>query len=761
MQNPARRRFLNRVVLAGGTISIGASPLVALATETSDEHVWRGRRRLVHPGRKLFPQSVASFEPRPDGVILWTRFEEESLAGQNVNLVVLVSRDPFFLRVVAATDLTARAEDDGVVQVKLTGLQAKTRYYYRFIVELHGRWLGSQIGRTQTAPVLTDNVKAKFAVASCQDAVGRFYNAYLPLLVQDLDFIVHVGDYIYETTGDPSFQSTTGRRPVFSDVAGAIALQGAGGVVYYAAASLSNYRELHSFYRNDPVLQKLHERFPFVVIWDDHEYSDDCWGATGTYFAGRRDEFNVERRRNAERAFFEFIPVDDDIDEGEVDLSRRPLYPDTRLYRDFRYGQNLQLFLTDYRTFRPDHLIPEDAFPGTIAVDQPGLLALGVPAQALAGFSPYVDFASLPPALLPTFQQVWIPVLSGVLNAAYLSEGIGASDAAARTARALSGLVDVSVLNQFIAAFNALPSTQPKVPLIEGPAVAALPRGLSYALIGKTSLFSTVGARYFVVKDTYDLLAAYRAVIGGGSSTQNAYGDVQREWLERSMRASRARWKIVANSTALTSMVLDLTGNIPGVPPQIQQLLQQLPAALRNRFYLNVDQFDGFPQYKQSLLQLYRSVPNVALIAGDIHASFVTEHAGASAAGPRAGVWEFVAPAVSSFTFKSGVIGYAEAIRQQFGLPDLSPLVALLDVFLAGANRDIRYVDTSVNGVVVLEASSARLVATYFQLDGSTATESLYEQPLKLLQRLRLKHFEVAAGAESELATVAAETEAA
>jgi len=140
----------------------------------------------------------------------------------------------------------------------------------------------------------------------------------------------------------------------------------------------------------------------------------------------------------------------------------------------------------------------------------------------------------------------------------------------------------------------------------------------------------------------------------------------------------------------------------------------------------------------------------------------VTEHAGATAGptGARAGVWEFVTPAVSSFTFKSGVIGYAEAIRQQFGLPDLAPLIALLDVFLAGANRDIRYADTSVNGVVVLEASAAQLVATYYQLDGALATDSLYDHPLKLMKHLRLRQFKVQASGASSLAmgTPAVET---
>jgi alkaline phosphatase D len=132
----------------------------------------------------------------------------------------------------------------------------------------------------------------------------------------------------------------------------------------------------------------MHPRFAFVNIWDDHEYSDDCHGATATYFDGKRNEEDVPRRRNAEHVFFEYIGVDDEsLPSGQVDLSSKPLYPDSRIYRDLRYGKHLHLILTDSRTFRPDHLIPEDAFPGTIAVDRAGLTALfgvqGIPYDAI------------------------------------------------------------------------------------------------------------------------------------------------------------------------------------------------------------------------------------------------------------------------------------------------------------------------------------------------------------------------------------------
>jgi alkaline phosphatase D len=715
MPAPSRRRFLNRITVAAGSVALSSFPLAALSHDGDESHAWRGERRAITPGAQFFPQGVASFDPRPASVLLWARLEDPRHAAQDAPLTLLVSTDRSLNRIIAAADVHAHAADDGVVQVKLTGLEPKRHYWYRFVYQHQGKWYGSPIGRTRTAPKERDASPVHFALASCQDAIGRFYNAYLAALPQELDLVVFVGDYIYETTGDPSLQNPTGRRIEFSDRAGAITLKNAAGATFYAASSLSNYRELYRFYRSDPLLQRMHQRFAFVNIWDDHEFADDVHGATATYFDGRRDELNVQRRRNAERAFFENIAVDDDLPEGPVDLSSTPLYPESRVYRDFRYGKNLHLVMTDTRTFRPDHLIAEDAFPGTIAVDRAALTALlGAAAyDAVKGnFAPYIDI-DLPAVAL------YKSVLTQVLSFAYAQEGLSPADAAAKAAATARGKLDVNVLNSLFASV-------PGVPPI---AATGLDRGLSFALMGKTTLFSTLGARYFVAKDTYDLYAAYRTLLLRDAGAENLLGDAQLAWLESTLKNSDARWKVVANSISFTSMILDLRS------------FTQLPAPLRNRFYLNADQFDGFPNFKARLMELYSSVDGVALLAGDIHAAFATEHPG--------GIWEFTGPAVSSFVFFDGLRAAVLADPTLGKIPGIDQLVAQLDALLTAGNPAIRYVNTKVNGVVVLEASAARLSATYWQLDGSATATSYYEQPLALAGKLSVKQFNVSSAARA------------
>ena len=627
----------------------------------------------------------------------------------------------------------------GSFQVKLTGLLARTRYYYRFVYAKGGKWFGSAPGRTQTAAGENDPSPVRFAFCSCEDAIGRYYNSYWSLLTQPLDFVAFIGDYIYETTGDPSFQNISGRGLTFTDTAGAIA-QGSGAATYYAAASVSNYRELYRFYRSDPVLQSVHERFPFVQIWDDHEYSDDCWGATATYTNGLRNEFNVQRRRNAEHVFFEYIGIDDgSVVPGEIEPAAKPVYPDARIYRDFRFGANLHLLLTDYRSFRPDHLIPEGAFPGTVAVDRGALTLLlgasGVPYDAVkASFSPYLDLGAPPAGFAPLF-AAYAQVLTGVLAGAYSQEGLAPADAQAKAVGNIHGKLDLQVVNAFLGIYNALRTTVTPVPLLDAAIVATLDRGISFAIMGKTALFSSRGARYFVVKATYDLYAAYRTLLLANPAAENAYGNAQYAWLESALRTSDARWKVVANSTSLTSMVLDLTGQTPNLPPGVAELLAQLPAQLRNRFYLNVDQFDGFPNFRKRLLDLYRDVGNVAMIAGDIHASFAAEHAG--------GTWEFTGPGVSSFAFRNGVESIVATDPTLSSIPGLGTLVSLLDGLLRAANPEIQYANPGVNGVVVIEAAASTLKATYWELDGKEAPVNYNSKPWLLLGKFKTKSFTV------------------
>ncbi|MCL4176915.1 MAG: alkaline phosphatase D family protein [Verrucomicrobia bacterium] len=203
-----------------------------------------------------------------------------------------LASDPDFSAVVLVReDLVARAAHDGCVKVAAAGLQPATHYWYRFVYQ---DTQFSPVGRTKTAPAPDQSVAVRFAFLNCQDYVGRYYNTLSHLVEHEadsLDFIVHLGDYIYETTGDPGFQTTSGDRSIaFQDDAGAIDLGG-----FQAAASLDNYRELYRIYRTDPILQRLHELFPMLVIWDDHEYSNDRHGAHGTYRDGRTNELDPER----------------------------------------------------------------------------------------------------------------------------------------------------------------------------------------------------------------------------------------------------------------------------------------------------------------------------------------------------------------------------------------------------------------------------------------------------------------------------------
>ena len=291
---------------------------------------------------QMFPESVASGDPTPTSVILWTRAVTPD-GGYPDGVDLEVAIDPGFQDVVFTRELEVDEAYDGVVKVKVDNLQPYTVYYYRFMAQDGDTTETSPVGRTKTAPTPDMDVDVRFAVVYCQDYIGRYYNTFLKLLMdhdEDIDFVVHLGDYIYETTGDPDFQDPDSDRTIeFDDTEGAIPL-GDPDDPYYAAASLSNYRQLYRTYRSDPMLQQVHERWPMIVIWDDHEYSDDRWQATATYTNGRTDENDPDRLRNAEQAFFEWIPIDVGLGtDGTLDIGASVLYPNTLVYRDFLFGQ--------------------------------------------------------------------------------------------------------------------------------------------------------------------------------------------------------------------------------------------------------------------------------------------------------------------------------------------------------------------------------------------------------------------------------------
>lgn len=364
-KNYSRRDFLKTVVITAGSASSAGALVGCGSSDNKDKVV---RPESVDSNYSRFPQSVASGDPRSESVILWSRVN----SSEATSVVVQVSTSSDFAQVVAQHRLAAEAEHDYCVRVKVTNLQPGTTYYYRFIHD----GVASVTGRTKTAPNGLDPRNIKFGFISCQDYANGYYNTltkYLESTHDNIDFIVHLGDYIYETTGDPTFQGDV-RAVTFTRTDLAIAIQ-SGENTYHAAKDISNYRDLYKTYRGDEVLRKVHEKFPFIVIWDDHEFSDDAWQANGTFFDGMRNENDVDRRRNAEQAFFEYQPIDIDpttgspAERGQLMVDREQLFSGVNsIYRSFRYGKNLNLMMTDYRSFRPDHAIPEDGYPGTVVM---------------------------------------------------------------------------------------------------------------------------------------------------------------------------------------------------------------------------------------------------------------------------------------------------------------------------------------------------------------------------------------------------------
>lgn len=298
---------------------------------------------------------VASGDPKPDSVVLWTRAEPRSGAGP-VTVRYEVALDEAFSQRVAEGSVTVDESSDWTVRIKPVDLTPYTAYYYRF----SAGGTTSVVGQTKTAPTPDQDVPVRFAFASCQDFIGRYYHSWRALLETEapVDFVLFLGDYIYETNGDPDFQLQDPERGI--EIPDGIPLEE--GTDAKAATSLRDYRGLYRQYRSDPNLQEVHRRYPFICIWDDHEFANDAWQDHSTDFNELKgDEKSTERRENSNQAWFEYQPADVEYDDNAS-------FPDDlKIYRALRYGKHVELVLTDQRSYRADHVIPEGAGPS----DQP------------------------------------------------------------------------------------------------------------------------------------------------------------------------------------------------------------------------------------------------------------------------------------------------------------------------------------------------------------------------------------------------------
>ncbi len=279
------------------------------------------KRVNLDPQYAPFYHGVASGDPLPDRVIIWTRVTPDSNFTGNITVNWKMATDTSLNNVVQSGSFVTDDDKDFTVKVDVTGLQPNTWYYYEF--ETNGR--KSLIGRTRTAPLGNiDNLR--FAVVSCSNWTYGFFNVYGRIEERnDIDAVIHLGDYIYEyDTG-----SFTGR----------IRLHEPSNEIL----SLTDYRIRHSQYKLDPQLRKLHQQYPFICVWDDHETANDSYrdGAENHQPATEGDWY--VRKNNGVRAYKEWMPI------------REPDPNDTiRIWRQFTWGNLLNLMMIDTRLYDRD-----------------------------------------------------------------------------------------------------------------------------------------------------------------------------------------------------------------------------------------------------------------------------------------------------------------------------------------------------------------------------------------------------------------------
>lgn len=378
---PTRREFLKSSLLAGVYFATAGAPRKASASE--------GPTGLFH-----FPQGVASADPRPESVVLWTRVESVEPCSDPVDLTLQVSESPEFKSLTVEVPVTATELTDHTVRVIVDGLKPDTQYHYRFRASND---YSAPLGRTRTAPAFDADREVRLAFVSCQNYEQGYFGAWQRMVTEDqnaapdkqLDFVVHLGDFIYEyilfhdatpdsTYPDGPLKRTDGARrelPGFPD--GAVQPNGRP-----YARSVDDYRHLYKTYLSDPALIAARARWPFVCTWDDHEFTNNAWQSRSTY---TREGAPAPRRKvAANQAWFEYVPAmlsdlqgpNDELEPSrdfvfvEVeDTTANPYYDDPNnraaihsltIYRRLRFGRHVDLIMTDCRSFRSDHAIPEE-----------------------------------------------------------------------------------------------------------------------------------------------------------------------------------------------------------------------------------------------------------------------------------------------------------------------------------------------------------------------------------------------------------------
>jgi len=281
------------------------------------------------PGPSPFQHGVASGDPLGDRVILWTRVTPPPGETGALSVAWRVARDPGLRDVVARGEASAEPGSDYTVKVDAAGLEPGSSWYYAF--EALGQ--ASPRGRTRTLPSDSPE-RVRLAFCSCSCLPWGFFNAYAHLARRDdLDAVLHLGDYLYEyANGSYGDGSDIGRVPLPDR----------------EIVSLADYRQRHAQYKADPDSQAMHARHPLIAIWDDHELANDAWKGGAANHQPEEGGW-PERRENAVRAYFEWMPI------REQSGSAAPV-----IYRGFRFGDLVDLSMLDTRLVGRDRPVSRE-----------------------------------------------------------------------------------------------------------------------------------------------------------------------------------------------------------------------------------------------------------------------------------------------------------------------------------------------------------------------------------------------------------------
>ena len=306
-----RRELIQKSLAGFGALSLP----VALTACGDDNETTAGNALKVQ-----FLHGVASGDPLHDRIILWTRLTPNDNAAR-LEVVWEIASDEAFKQLVNTGKVQTNAAQDFTVKVDADRLQAGTEYYYRF---RFGNTV-SAVGQTKTLPQRSDQVK--FAVCSCSNYPAGYFHVYKEMAQENnLDVIIHLGDYIYEY-GQGGYATDEAKQ-----LGRTFAADNDKEII-----KLDDYRKRYALYRSDADLQAAHQRYPFIVIWDDHELSNDTWEAGADNHQEDEGSF-IERKLAALQAYFEWMPI-------------RPVAENDHLniYRQFDFGGLVNLMMLDTR----------------------------------------------------------------------------------------------------------------------------------------------------------------------------------------------------------------------------------------------------------------------------------------------------------------------------------------------------------------------------------------------------------------------------